>query len=72
MLPRNGKGRYKREIQSRALVEESFCGYRTLYKRSNRRIWYCIGLKMIAKSILELHETNAADESIKSYEYNEY
>ena len=27
---------------------------------------------MIGESILELHETNAADESIKSYEYNEY
>ena len=27
---------------------------------------------MIGKSILELHETNATDESIKSYEYNEY
>ena len=27
---------------------------------------------MIAESILELHETNATDESIKSYEYNEY
>ena len=27
---------------------------------------------MIEESILELHETNAADESIKSYEYNEY
>ena len=38
----------------------------------NKRIWYCIGLKMIGESILELHETNAIDESIKSYEYNEY
>ena len=66
------KSRYKREIQSRASVEESFCGYRTWYKLSNRRIWYCIGLKMIGESILELHETNATDESIKSYEYNEY
>ena len=27
---------------------------------------------MIGESILELHETNASDESIKSYEYNEY
>ena len=27
---------------------------------------------MIGQSILELHETNATDESIKSYEYNEY
>ena len=27
---------------------------------------------MIGKSIRELHETNAADESIKSYEYDEY
>ena len=27
---------------------------------------------MIGASILELHETNATDESIKSYEYNEY
>ena len=27
---------------------------------------------MIGESILELHETNATDESIKSYEYNEY
>ena len=27
---------------------------------------------MIGKSILELYETNATDESIKSYEYNEY
>ena len=27
---------------------------------------------MIGESILELHETNEADESIKSYEYNEY
>ena len=26
---------------------------------------------MIGESILELHETNATDESIKSYEYNE-
>ena len=26
---------------------------------------------MIGKSILELHETNTTDESIKSYEYNE-
>ena len=28
--------------------------------------------KMIGESILEHHETNATDESIKSYEYNEY
>ena len=28
--------------------------------------------KMIVESILELHETNATDESIKSYEYDEY
>ena len=28
--------------------------------------------KMIGESILELHETNATDESIKSYEYDEY
>ena len=27
---------------------------------------------MIGESTLELHETNATDESIKSYEYNEY
>ena len=27
---------------------------------------------MIGESILELHETNATDESIKFYEYNEY
>ena len=27
---------------------------------------------MIEESILELHETNATDESIKSYEYHEY
>ena len=27
---------------------------------------------MIGESILELHETSATDESIKSYEYNEY
>ena len=27
---------------------------------------------MIGESILELHETNARDDSIKSYEYNEY
>ena len=27
---------------------------------------------MIGESIVELHETNATDESIKSYEYNEY
>ena len=27
---------------------------------------------MIVESILELHETNATDESIKSYEYDEY
>ena len=27
---------------------------------------------MIGESMLELHETNATDESIKSYEYNEY
>ena len=27
---------------------------------------------MIGESILEFHETNAADESIKSYENNEY
>ena len=27
---------------------------------------------MIGKSILELHETNATDESIKSYEFDEY
>ena len=27
---------------------------------------------MIGESILELHETNATDESIKSYEHNEY
>ena len=27
---------------------------------------------MIGESILELHETNATDESIKSNEYNEY
>ena len=27
---------------------------------------------MIGKSILELHETNVTDESIKSYEYDEY
>ena len=27
---------------------------------------------MIGESILELHESNATDESIKSYEYNEY
>ena len=27
---------------------------------------------MIGKSILEFHETNATDESIKSYEYDEY
>ena len=27
---------------------------------------------MIEESILELHETNATDESIKSYEYDEY
>ena len=27
---------------------------------------------MIEVSILELHETNATDENIKSYEYNEY
>ena len=27
---------------------------------------------MIGESIPELHETNATDESIKSYEYNEY
>ena len=28
--------------------------------------------KMIGEFILELHKTNATDESIKSYEYNEY
>ena len=28
--------------------------------------------KLIGESILELHETNATDESITSYEYNEY
>ena len=28
--------------------------------------------KMIGESILDLHETNTADESIKSYEYDEY
>ena len=28
--------------------------------------------RIIGESILELHETNAMDESIKSYEYNEY
>ena len=28
--------------------------------------------KTIGESILELHETNATDESIKSYEYDEY
>ena len=28
--------------------------------------------KMIGESILEPHETNATDESIKSYEYDEY
>ena len=28
--------------------------------------------KIIGESILELHETNATDESIKSYEYDEY
>ena len=28
--------------------------------------------KMIGESILDLHETNATDESIKSYEYDEY
>ena len=27
---------------------------------------------MIGESILEIHETNATDESIKSYEYDEY
>ena len=27
---------------------------------------------MIGESILEHHETNATDESIKSYEYGEY
>ena len=27
---------------------------------------------MIGGSILELHEANASDESIKSYEYNEH
>ena len=27
---------------------------------------------MIEESTLELHETNATDESIKSYEYDEY
>ena len=27
---------------------------------------------MIEESILQLHESNAVDESIKSYEYNEY
>ena len=27
---------------------------------------------MIGESMLELHETNARDESIKSYEYDEY
>ena len=27
---------------------------------------------MIGESILELHETNPTDESIKSYEYDEY
>ena len=27
---------------------------------------------MIGESILELHETNATDESINSYKYNEY
>ena len=27
---------------------------------------------MIEESMLELHDTNATDESIKSYEYNEY
>ena len=27
---------------------------------------------MSGESILELHETNATDESIKSYEYDEY
>ena len=27
---------------------------------------------MIGESMLELHETNATDESIKFYEYNEY
>ena len=27
---------------------------------------------MIGESILELHESNAPDESIKSYEYDEY
>ena len=27
---------------------------------------------MIGESILELHETNATDESINSYEYDEY
>ena len=28
--------------------------------------------KMIGESILELHETNATNESIKCYEYDEY
>ena len=28
--------------------------------------------KMIGESILELHKTNAMDESIKPYEYEEY
>ena len=32
---------------------------------------YCTN-KMIGESILELQETNATDESIKSYEYDEY
>ena len=27
---------------------------------------------MIGESMLELHKTNATDESVKSYEYNEY
>ena len=27
---------------------------------------------MIGESMLELHETNATNESIKSYEYDEY
>ena len=27
---------------------------------------------MIGESILELHETNASDESINPYEYDEY
>ena len=39
------KSRYRRETLPRASVEESFRGYRCYwYKRSNRRIWYCIGL----------------------------